>query len=303
MKHNAKITIIIITLFFFAQLFGILIINSYIDKEETIKTQNITYSTLPLNLEPPEVEQEFSFIWLTLGIIIATALVMLLLKFKKLGLWKLWFSMAVFLGLTIAINSFLAEKIAIIFAIILTYFKVIKQNIIIHNLTELFIYGGIAVVFIPVLNLRSVIILLIIISLYDMYAVWKSKHMIKLAKMQSKSGVFAGIAIPYKVKKGKLNIPLFKKTKTKTKKTKKIQSAILGGGDIVFPIIFSGVIFQKLLFTNPTNIAFLKTLIITITATIALSLLLVKSKKNKFYPAMPFITAGCFLGYLIILLI
>ncbi len=131
-----------------------------------------------------------------------------------------------------------------------------------------------------------------------MFAVWKSKHMIKLAKMQSCSGVFAGLSIPYKVKKGKLNIPLFKKTKTK--KTKKIKSAILGGGDIVFPIIFSGVIFQNLLFIYPTNIALLKTLIITITTTIALSLLLIKSKKNRFYPAMPFITAGCFLGYLII---
>ena len=301
MKHNAKITIIIISLFFFAQIFGLLILNSYIDKEETLKTQNITYSSLPLNLEPPEVEQEFSYLWLTLGIIIATALVMILLKFKKLGLWKLWFGMAVFLGLTIAINSILAEKIAIVLAIILTYFKVIKRNIIVHNLTELFIYGGIAVVFIPVLNLRSVIILLIIISIYDMFAVWKSKHMVKLAKMQKKSGVFAGINIPHSTKKGKLNIPIFKKTKLK--KTRKIKSAILGGGDIVFPMLFSGVIFQTLLFTHPTNIAFLKTAIISLTATIALSLFLIKSKKNKFYPAMPFLTAGCFLGYLIINLI
>jgi hypothetical protein len=34
-----------------------------------------------------------------------------------------------------------------------------------------------------------------------------------------------------------------------------------------------------------------------------LSLLFVYAKKDKFYPAMPFITAGCNVGWLIVLLL
>ena len=37
--------------------------------------------------------------------------------------------------------------------------------------------------------------------------------------------------------------------------------------------------------------------------TLALALLLIYSKKDKFYPAMPFIAVGCFVGYLVTLII
>jgi hypothetical protein len=40
-----------------------------------------------------------------------------------------------------------------------------------------------------------------------------------------------------------------------------------------------------------------KALIIPVAATIALTILLLMSKKNHFYPAMPFISIGCFVGY------
>ena len=39
------------------------------------------------------------------------------------------------------------------------------------------------------------------------------------------------------------------------------------------------------------------TLIIALSVTIALSLLMFLSKEGKFYPAMPFLSLGCFVGY------
>jgi hypothetical protein len=44
-------------------------------------------------------------------------------------------------------------------------------------------------------------------------------------------------------------------------------------------------------------------LIVSVCAAAALLTLLLKAQKDKFYPAMPFITAGCFGGYAIIALI
>ena len=75
--------------------------------------------------------------------------------------------------------------------------------------------------------------------------------------------------------------------KPKTSKMK-VNLAILGGGDVVFPIITAGVILRTLGLTQA--------LFVTTGATIALLLLFTYSQKGKFYPAMPFITAGLLAG-------
>ena len=59
---------------------------------------------------------------------------------------------------------------------------------------------------------------------------------------------------------------------------------------------------KSLMLANPVLTGFLKTLIITLFTTIALLLLFLLSKKDRFYPAMPFLSAGCLLGYGVMLL-
>ena len=79
------------------------------------------------------------------------------------------------------------------------------------------------------------------------------------------------------------------KHKTKAAKKKiKISLAMLGGGDVVFPIIMSGVVLYSR--------GLVPALFVTIGAFIGLGALLYNSEKGKFYPAMPFITLGCLLG-------
>lgn len=76
-----------------------------------------------------------------------------------------------------------------------------------------------------------------------------------------------------------------------SKKKIKINLAILGGGDIVFPIITAGVLLN--------TYGFLPAILAIAGATLGLTLLFIFSEKKKFYPAMPFITAGIFLGMLV----
>ncbi len=136
-----------------------------------------------------------------------------------------------------------------------------------------------------------------------MYAVWKSQHMIKLAKYQIQNlKIFTGFFLPYLTNKSLGQLKKMRKmedlsvheVKEKTKNIK-VSLAILGGGDVAFPLIFAGVILQSFSFLHASVIAF--------TATLSLLFLFIIAKKEKFYPAMPFITAGCFVGYLIALLI
>jgi len=60
---------------------------------------------------------------------------------------------------------------------------------------------------------------------------------------------------------------------------------------------------MKGLLTSGIELIFLKIMIIPIMTSIALLILLLKSKKDRFYPAMPFLTAGCLAGYGILQLI
>jgi len=174
--------------------------------------------------------------------------------------------------------------VALAFALPLTYLKIFKRNIFLHNFTELLIYPGIAVIFVPLLNIWTVVLLFILISLYDMYAVWHAGFMQKMAKYQiNKLKVFSGFFIPYLNKTQKQTL-----SKSKKSKKMKVSVAILGGGDVVFPIILAGVVLRQ--------IGFLPAIIISLGATAALAFLFRISKKGKFYPAMPFITSGCFLA-------
>ena len=287
MKHTAKITLILVLIFLFAQIIGLVITESYLDKD------------LPLGIERPEVEESSSFAYILAAILIGTMLLLLLIRFKKVNLWRIWFLLAVTICLAISFSAFMGEMIALGLAILLGLYKIFKPNVLVHNVTEIFIYGGLAAIFVPIMNMFAIIMLLLLISVYDMYAVWKSKHMIKLAQFQSSTKVFAGLSIPYKLpKKGEI-----KKVAKKDVKVKKgVKTAILGGGDIGFPLMFAGVVMKELLSLN-VEMAFLKVMIIPIATTIALSILFIKSEKNKFYPAMPFLTIGCFVGYGILLLI
>jgi presenilin-like A22 family membrane protease len=81
----------------------------------------------------------------------------------------------------------------LVIALPLAFTKIYGRNFLVHNLTELFIYPGIAAVFVPILNIWTIIVLLILISIYDMWAVWHSGIMQKMAKYQiNQLKIFSG---------------------------------------------------------------------------------------------------------------
>ena len=292
MKHTLKITLFLVLIFFAAQIVGLGVTNEYIDHNQTAETGQVVFRELPYNITRPEVDQTQSFIWIFVAIIIGTLLVFLLIRWRKPNVWRFWFLLSVVVTMAFSLSAFMNYVIATLLSIFFGIWKVFRPNIYIHNLTEIFIYGGLAAIFVPMLNIFSAFGLLILISAYDMYAVWKSKHMIELAKFQTKSKIFAGLLIPYK--------KLPKPKKGEKVVVKKVRTAVLGGGDVGFPLIFSGVVMKDLMLKVPVFEGFLLAAIVSLCATIALFILLWKAKKDKFYPAMPFISLGCLAGYLVV---
>ncbi|MBI2047409.1 hypothetical protein HYT26_04590 [Candidatus Pacearchaeota archaeon] len=322
MKHKTSITIILLGMFLITQLIGIFVISSYLPRQSMQiingTEQNITITPqLPYGMQPPQVEPGFSLASIIISFIFAILLIFILTKVKAVIFIRIWFFIVVIFALGITINALflklnilsseispiwnfpLAWLIAALIALPLAIYKIFRRNIIIHNATELMIYPGIAAVFVPILNVWTILLLLILISLYDIYAVWHSKFMQNMAKFQiNHLKLFTGFFVPYITKKQRAEL---KKQRFKEKRIKgrgkkmKINLAILGGGDVVFPMITAGVMLKT--FSMPLGI--ISALIVIVFATLALLALFIFSKKGKFYPAMPFITAGCIAGMII----
>lgn len=303
MKHNTKITMILIAMFLITQLIGLFVVHFYNSGNE-----------LPYGMEPPEdINPQTSIFSILFAFALAITLFFVLTRIKAEKFIRVWFFVVTAIAIGLTINAFILflfknppnpyESISflvLIIAIPLAYFKIFKRNLLVHNFTELLIYPGIASVFIPLLNILGIIILLLAISLYDIWAVWHSKFMQNMAKYQiNKLKFFTGFFVPYAGKKARQKIRLLKdKYKNKKdlekhlKKAKiKINLAILGGGDIIFPIITAGIFYKYA--------GLIPALIITASATLGLLFLFILARKGKFYPAMPFLTIAMYLGMMI----
>ena len=322
MKHNWKITFLLLFMFALTQFIGLYVINSdpfhrqVIQKDGTV--QNITNPILSA-MQPPEIQQTSDFTF-NLGLIIfsfviAIFILFLMIKFKVDIILRIWFFTVVVIALFITFCSFFPNHIdslyfiipALLAALGLSFLKIFKRNFIIHNLTELIIYPGIATIFVPILNLWSVSVLLLIISAYDIWAVWHSGIMQKMAKYQINNlKIFSGFFVPYISRKMRMQLKRLKGNKKfKNKKLKKkirVNIAILGGGDVIFPIITAGVVLTMK--QAPWGLphftgGLLPAIFVVAGATLGLGLLFAFSQKKKFYPAMPFITAGMFVGMIL----
>lgn len=301
MKHPLSITALLVLLFFVAQVVGVSLLSLDIKAIETKDgTTTVAHNPVAVGARP-ETQGAQSFLYLALGVAIGTALVLLLIKLKAFNIWKIWFLLAIWVSTSIAFGVILPAAIAMVLCFLLAVWKVYWPNPIVHNLTEIFMYAGLAILLVPIFTIFWMAVLLAVVSIYDIIAVWYSKHMIVMAKAQTESNLFAGLYIP---KSKEIPAPKSPKLTLIQAPTKKTSSAILGGGDIAFPLIFSGVAMEWLITQGQSRIgALYETLIITACATIALALLFYFAKKEKFYPAMPFLSVGCFVGLAIIILL
>lgn len=312
MKHKLSITLILLGMFLITQFIGLFVVNAYTPTETIVFNETsgqdevVIVDRLPYGLETPESDPTPNFVSIVFSFILAFAIIFILMKYKWKIVIRVWFFFVILLALAVSVNAMLLYSplvrtsiCALIIAAPLAFFKIFRPNTFVHNITELLIYPGIAAIFVPILTPISMIALLILISIYDMWAVWKSGIMQKMAKFQMEEiKIFGGFFIPSVSKKVKGEIKRVKdkyKGKKIPKKFKekkfKVNLAILGGGDVVFPIITSGVFLRAY--------GFVPALLIIFGALLGLLFLFSITKKGKSYPAMPYISVGIFLGMLV----
>jgi presenilin-like A22 family membrane protease len=294
MKHKVSVTLLLLGMFLVTQLIGLYVVNHYVG------------SDLPLGLHIEEEEQKPNFVSLIFSFVIAFAIIFLLMKYHWKWVMKAWFFFVVVMALSVSLSAIFvdlglvhASLVALSTAVVLSALKSFRPGVFVHNGTELLIYPGIAAIFVQILNPSTVIILLILISLYDMWAVWRTGVMQKMAKYQMEElNIFGGFLLPTADKKNKEKLKSLKKLyKGKTvpmreREKVKVNLAILGGGDVVFPIIAAGVFLK---FVGSMIPAFF----VLGGAFVGLLTLFLLTRKERAYPAMPFISVGIFLGLIL----
>jgi len=232
---------------------------------------------------------QISFPQFILNFLLATLFILLILRFVKFEkekgtIFKILFILAVSFGGLLFLETWLPEPLSLIFVFVLIFWWLKKPSVLIQDLLIILGIAGTGSILGLSLNPLMVIALLIIFSIYDFIAVYKTKHMVRMAKAMLESRAILAIVIPP-------NIFGFRESLEKIQPGGKF--LILGGGDIAFPLIFSVSLIPSGIFNS---------LIVALFSLIGLFAsfwFFTKQKERKPIPALPPIAFFSIIGYLI----
>ncbi len=202
----------------------------------------------------PKKENTIIFI---ISFLIST-LIFYFLLIKKTAIIKIWY----YLGEAVALIYFFSFIFGdySIFVVALLFLIKNKLNLL-RNITEIFAYEGIALMLSQTLSLTSFLIILAILSIYDLISV-KKGIMTKMAKRALNQKIFPGIIV---------------------------KNVALGGGDITFSLTYLYLLLlRKLYFAYFVSLS-----VLSISFTLFLYFMF---KKGKAYPALPLIFASAIIS-------
>jgi len=228
----------------------------------------------------------FQFLIMT-GVIV---FIVYFLKNKRFraGFFKVFFVLAIVLGNLYFFGLWL--PVWIVFPLItgLIYFLIKFPSPLIHNLSFIFAIAGMASAIGVQLTPEAVILLFLIFSVYDFIAVYKTKHMVKMAEAMIENKAIMGLVIP-------------QKTSNFTANLKKMPISgnfmILGGGDVIFPIILAVSVLNQGIAHFFIIIGF------SLLGLLSVFLIFITKKERAPMPALPPIALSCIIGYALIKLI
>ncbi|MGC9049240.1 MAG: presenilin family intramembrane aspartyl protease [Patescibacteria group bacterium] len=240
-------------------------------------------------------KQKISWFDLIFSVLIGTAIILLTLKFLKHKMpYKIFFGFLFFLGIFYTLNIWLTSIPSLILTVILFWSHQRWPKIITHNLiiTLTIIWAAISLGL--VISPWQIIIILLILSLYDLIAVWKTKHMIKMFKGLAERGVIFALIIPAKIKNLFQSIPEIKPGS---------EFLFLGTGDLALPMIFVISAFRSSCdsWSNSCKFAILPPILIILGTLLGIVFinLVMMGKERKPLPALPPLAIGAILGFLI----
>lgn len=164
-------------------------------------------------------------------LVFLTAFVFFIRKFshKSAVFFKLILGIAIFAGSQTVFSLVFNEAVISTLAAALLVFAVLKAKIVfLHNAGVILALAGIGAVLGISLAPLAVIFLLLILSFYDIIAVYKTGHMVKLAEDMIKSRAIFGLVLPQESRGYRERLDNVRPGEG---------FMILGSGDVVMPLI------------------------------------------------------------------
>ena len=238
-------------------------------------------------VEPPS----FSWDSIVIALIFFSILFLALPKFKKLNsiFLRFFLLLVVFSGSQVVLGSVVNSPWDLLLALVAAAVFMIFRNVLIHDAAMVIGIAGISSILGITISPAIAVALLVILSFYDILAVYWTKHMVYMAKGMMESGAIFGFIIP-----SSLDNVFYHSHEAKKQIGDKFM--ILGSGDIGLPVIMASSI---------AVVSLSKALIVgffAILGLLATHLIFVNQSERKPMAALPPIATMTIIGYLVSLI-
>lgn len=209
-------------------------------------------------------------------------------RYKKVAhfSFKILLLLIIFSGTQVVLGTLISSPWDLMAAIIFVFIFARGGNVLLHNLSMIFGIGGIAAVFGLSISVEFGLILLVALSLYDIIAVYVTKHMVTMARSMIEGGAVFGFLIPFKFRG-------FFYGRKEAQAGIGENFMILGSGDIGLPLIFAASLVRISLTSA------IVTAIFSLLGLFFTHLLFLNQEKRKAMAALPPIATLTIIGYLI----
>lgn len=266
-----KKTLIIFTIIFFiVQVIGTIVSMGF---------SGLGLEATLINEDPNDV---INAIALIIYILVMTGVILILIKYKKSkNIFWIFEILAVWTTTALVIGLLIGDYAMIIATILILARLKWKKNIWIKNIAALMAVVGAGALIGISLGIIPIIVFVILLSIYDLIAVFGTKHMITMAKTITKENMAFTFTFP--TKKREIN---------------------LGTGDLVIPLAVIAATINSTQITGIQN-TFLAGIIVAISAYIGLVMTIwwVSKKEGRALPALPPQTALMVITIIILILI
>lgn len=143
-------------------------------------------------------------------------------------LFRAFFIISVWWGGSIVLSVWLEDILALGILTVAVLVWLFRTNVFLHNILVILGIAGIASVFGLRFSPEAIVVLLILFAIYDVIAVYKTKHMVRLARAMLESRAIFAVVAPEK-------FSYFRSRMHDVAPGKGFM--MLGGGDIAFPLM------------------------------------------------------------------
>lgn len=259
-------------------------------------TGNVVYSPEPVQSVyvppsesggPPYASAEVDILTFLVSFFFATLLMLAFIKFfKGKFLFEIFFSGAIIFGAQGPLGLLMGKWEAFLVAIAIVLLRFVHPRIWAQNLAIIMGISGISASLGMSVKPLMAATILVVLSAYDIIAVYKTRHMVTLFKGMAERGVILALVVPK-------NFYFWRKKFTVIKRENMNDFIFLGTGDLALPIFFA-----------VASLSFGSTFFIAVILGASLGmffdhLYFTLQKERKPIPALPFIAAFSIIGYII----